>query len=94
MLAPKPSTAFFLQPKERAWLANRQDTLDAAQHAKYPNQGKWWSCLPGESTLRLLARSEVKLLESLLHSLQASHGIVAHLRGSSYIPADDTSHIP
>ena len=58
VLAPKPSTAFFLRPEERAWLASRQSTLDARQDAKHPRQGKWWACLPGERHT-LLQRSGV-----------------------------------
>ena len=52
VLAPKPSTAFFLRPEERAWLANRQTTLDDRQNAKHPRQGKWWACIPGGLALQ------------------------------------------
>lgn len=42
LLPRKPATARCLNPRERMWLQNRQDTLDAKAHARDARAGKWW----------------------------------------------------
>ena len=46
VLAPKPSSAYFLKPAERTWLAARQDRLQAAFNSKHSRQGNWWASIP------------------------------------------------
>ncbi|EIE21899.1 MFS general substrate transporter [Coccomyxa subellipsoidea C-169] len=46
VLAPKPSSAYFLKPAERTWLAARQDRLQAAFNSKHSRQGNWWAAIP------------------------------------------------
>lgn len=67
ILAPKPATAFFLEPQERALLADRQDTLDSVANAQHGRQGKWWASIVGEP----------------LPSLQACDAVQPHSRCAS-----------
>ncbi|BDA46973.1 Putative tartrate transporter [Coccomyxa sp. Obi] len=46
VLAERPSSAYFLKPEERSWLANRQDTLQASFNSKHSRQGRWWAAVP------------------------------------------------
>ena len=42
VLAPSPARAHFLNPEEKAWLQNRQDTQHKLSAERNPHQGAWW----------------------------------------------------